>query len=362
MNLRSIKNAEVSGKRVLVRADFDVPLESGQVVDDTRIRAVLPTLELLHARGAAQIILLTHLGRPGGRVVESLCVAPVAARLNKLTHVPFELRENLRFDPREEANDTGFAKELARLGDVFVNEAFADSHREHASVVGISKILPSYAGLRLLEEVEHLSRALTPPKGSVAIIGGAKFETKVPLLVVLIGHYAHILLGGALGNDIIKARGLPVGVSTVSATPAPSALAGDERLQVSQDAVVREASANAERITLVNDIRANERIIDIGPQTRVAWSEVVAQAPFVLWNGPLGVYEEGYRDGTDAVASSLAGAKARAVVGGGDTIAALSKHSFDPAKVFLSTGGGAMLEFLTRGTLPGLESLIEKKL
>ncbi|MBI2005046.1 phosphoglycerate kinase [Patescibacteria group bacterium] len=357
MNLRSIKEADIGGKRVLMRADFDVPLEGGRVVDDTRIRAVLPTLELLHARGAAKIILLAHLGRPGGKAIEGLRVAPVAMRLHELTRVPFELRENLRFDPREEANNAGFAKELAGLGDVFVNEAFADSHRAHASIVGIPTFLPSYAGLRLQEEVTQLSRALTPPKGAVAIIGGAKFETKVPLLTVLIEHYTHILLGGALGNDIIRARGFPVGVSTVSATPAPEVLARSDRLQVSEDAVVAEAGANAERTCLVNDIRANERIIDIGPRTRAVWGEVVSHAPFVLWNGPLGVYEEGYRDGTDAVAAALADAKVRAVVGGGDTIAALSKHSFDPAKVFLSTGGGAMLEFLARGTLPGLEPL-----
>lgn len=368
MNLRSVKDAEVSGKRVLVRADFDVPLGSvrgkPQVVDDTRIRAVLPTLELLHERGAAQIILLSHLGRPGGKAVEELRVTPIATRLHELTRVPFELRENVRFDPREAANDAGFAKELSRLGDVFVNEAFADSHRTHASIVGIPLFLRSYAGLRLEEEVIQLSRALTPQRGAVAIIGGAKFETKVPLLTALIERYTHILLGGALGNDILKARGIPVGSSLVSDVPAPQELAGGGRLQVSQDVVVKEVGANAERTTLVNDIRINERIIDIGPKTREEWSKIVARAPFVLWNGPLGVYEEGFRDGTDAMAQALAlrsnsmqSPQFHAVIGGGDTIAALSKHTFDPAKVFLSTGGGALLEFLARGTLPGLELL-----
>lgn len=358
MSLKSIRNATVQGKRVLVRVDFNVPIQDGKVVGDTRIRAALPTLEFLHQQGAAQIILLTHIGRPKGRVVKAVRVAPVAARLRELTTVPCELHENLRFDPREEANNESFAKELAALGDIFVNDAFADMHRAHASIVGIPKFLPSFAGLLVEKEVTHLAAALAPPQGSVAIIGGAKFETKTPLLTTLLGMYAQVLLGGALGNDILKARGLPVGASLISSMPAPIALAEHQQLLAPRDAVVREVGANAERTTLVHDLRENERIIDIGPATKAEWGKVVAEAPFVLWNGPLGVYEEGYTDGTDALAAALVAAKVRAVVGGGDTIAALSKHSFDTSKVFVSTGGGAMLQFLAGGgTLPGLEVL-----
>jgi 3-phosphoglycerate kinase len=361
MQIRSVADADVRGKRVLVRADFNVPLDfsSGQAVilDDMRIRVALPTLELLHQSGAAKILILAHLGRPGGKVVESLKLAPVEARLRQLTQVPFEMRENLRFDPREEAGDPQFAEELAKLGDVYVNEAFADSHRGHASIVVLPKLLPSYAGLRFVEEVSRLGRALTPPAGSVAVIGGAKFETKEPLIRKLLGAYGEVLVGGALGNDFIKARGLPFGGSLVSSMPVPPELAGDERVMVAQDAIFIEVGSNAERVGSVVDIREGESTIDIGPQTAAAWARTAAAAPFVLWNGPVGVYERGYGDGTDAIAAAIAQSGTRAVVGGGGTVAALEKFKFDPDKVFLSTGGGAMLQFLVDGTLPGIEAL-----
>lgn len=355
--ITSIADAQVGGKRVLVRADFNAPLKDGKVADDLRLRAALPTLELLNKNGAAAIIILAHLGRPGGKAVESLRLAPVEARLRQLTHVPFEMRENLRFDPREEANDPAFAAELAALGDLFVNEAFADSHRAHASIVGVPKLLPSFAGLRFIEEISKLSEALNPPRGAVAVIGGAKFETKEPLIKKLLGTYAQVLLGGALANDVIKARGLPFGGSLISSTPVAPEVAGDERVVIPTDAFVGEAGANAERVALVPDVRAAESIIDIGPQTAALWAGIISKAPFVLWNGPMGLYEKGYSDGTEALAQALAHSGARAVVGGGDTAAAIDKFKLDPAKVFVSTGGGAMLEFLVNGTLPGIEAL-----
>ncbi len=355
--IKSVTEAEVAGKRVLVRVDFNVPLKDGAVANDLRIRTVLPTLDYLHAAGAATVIILTSLGRPEGKVVESLRLAPVEARLRELTTVPFEMRENLRFDPREEANDLGLAQELASLGDVYVNEAFADSHRAHASIAGVPKLLPSYAGLRFMEEVTKLTAALTPPAGSVAVIGGAKFETKVPLIQKLLSLYAEVLLGGALANDVIKARGLPFGGSLVSATPVPPAIAADERLVVPTDAVFAEIGSNAERSGSVVDIRKNESLIDIGPQTAALWSGKISTAPFVLWNGPLGMYEQGYAEGTEALARALTQSTGTAVVGGGDTAAAVEKYKFDPQKVFVSTGGGAMLQFLADGTLPGIEAL-----
>jgi len=357
MQIRSVRDAEIKGKRVVMRVDFNVPLKEGVVVDDARIKAVVPTLEFLQQAGAAQITLLTHLGRPEGSVVESLKVAPVEVRLRELTQVPFELKENLRFDSREEANDEGFAKELAGLGDIFVNDAFAVAHRAAASTVGITKYLPSFAGLLVEREVAMLSEALEPPPNSLAILGGAKFETKIPLIETLLKRYGRVLLGGALGNDVVKARGLSVGSSLVSAIPVPTELAMNERLMVPLDAVVRDKDLNAERTALIHDLRAIESVVDIGPATEKLWQEEVEQAPFVLWNGPLGVYESGYTRGTNAVAEALTRAKVRAVVGGGDTIAAVSHFTFDPEKVFLSTGGGAMLEFLAQGTLPALEPL-----
>ncbi len=355
--LKSVRNADVRGKRVLVRTDFNVPLHDGKIENDLRIRASVATLELLHQNGAAKIIILTSLGRPEGKVVEGLKLAPVEARLRELTQVPFEMHENLRFDPREEAGDEGFAKELAALGDVFVNEAFADSHRAHASIVGVPNYIPGFAGLRFGEEVERLRTALTPPQGSVALIGGAKFETKEPLIKKLLTLYSEVLLGGALGNDVIKARGMPFGDSLTSKVPVDPDVAGNERLVVATDAFVVEGEVNAERVASIADIRKNESVIDIGPQTAVLWSDKISKAPFVLWNGPMGVYERGYADGTDALAQTLARSGVQAVVGGGDTAAAVEKYQFDSAKVFVSTGGGAMLDFLTEGTLPGVEAL-----
>ena len=357
LKIKSVKDADVAGKRVLVRVDFNVPIKDGVVQSDLRIRAALPTLELLHKKGAAHIILLAHLGRPNGKPSEPLKLAPMEARVRELTQVPFEMRENLRFDPREEAADLSFAKELAALGDVFINEAFADSHRSHSSITGVPKFLPGYMGLRFEEEVRGLSAALTPPQGSIAIIGGAKFETKGPLIKKLLEIYAEVLLGGALANDVIKARGLPFGGSIVSAVPVPVEVASNERLVVPTDAIFAEAGRSAERSGNVVDIRANESIIDLGPVTAKLWADKISKAPFILWNGPVGVYEQGYSDGTDILAAALAASGTRAVVGGGDTAAVVSKQNFDLAKVFISTGGGAMLEFLANGTLPGIEAL-----
>lgn len=349
----------MAGKRVLVRVDFNVPLVEGKVAEggDLRIRVALPLLELLQQKGAAKIVLLAHLGRPEGKVVEGLRMAPVEAHLRSLTSVPFELHENLRFDPREERNDPEFAKELAALGDVFVNEAFADSHRAHASICGVPKLLPSYMGLRFEEEVAHLESALTPPAGSIAIVGGSKFETKSPLIKKLLKLYAEVLLGGALANDVLKARGLPVGSSLVSATPVEPEVAEDARLQVPMDAVFGQEGADVERVGGVVDIRQNEQLIDIGPHTAEGWADKLMHAPFVLWNGPMGVYERGFVGGTDALAAALVQTSGRALVGGGDTAAAVQKYNFDTERIFVSTGGGAMLQFLTEGTLPGLDAL-----
>ncbi|MDB5225690.1 MAG: Phosphoglycerate kinase [Candidatus Adlerbacteria bacterium] len=366
--VKSVRDADVKGKRVLVSVDFNVPLKDGMIMDDARIRACLPTLELLCGRGA-KVVLMTHLGRPGGKEVASLSVAPLARRLGELinqrvTVAPEEsdlmMLENLRFDPREEEGSMELAQELATFGDLFVNEAFSNSHRNHASIVGVATLLPSFAGVRLMEEMEKLQQALTPPPGSLAIIGGAKFETKQPLIEKLMPHYARILLGGALANDVIRARGLPVGASLVSNTPASVEIASNDKLAVATDAVMEKENKEA-RTGLIVDVRADERIVDVGPVTAAAWSQMAEDAPFVLWNGPLGIYEAGYTEASDLVAKALSRSNAHAVVGGGDTGAALKKYSFDPAKVFLSTGGGAMLQFLTEGTLPGIEALKNSK-
>lgn len=355
--IKSVRDADVKGKRVLVRVNFDVPMREGNIFDDTRIKSSLPTIELLHEHGAKDIILLTHVGRPRGKVVEDFRVAPMETRLRELTQIPFAIEENLRFNAGEESNDPAFAKKLANFGDIFVNDAFSMSHRTQASVVGIPKLLPSYAGLRFEEEIKKLSAALTPPKGAIAIIGGAKFETKEPLLKKLAAAYSALLLGGALANNLLKARGSPTGASLTSLVPVPEELAGNERILTPVDGAFMDSTTNIGRTSVINDIRANERMLDIGPETAKQWSAKIAQASFVLWNGPVGVYEEGYVEGTNALAQAIVEATSSAVIGGGDTAAALAKFSFDPAQVFISTGGGAMLEFLANGTLPGIEAL-----
>lgn len=317
----SVRDADVAGKRVLLRVDFNVPLKDGAVADDLRIRAALPTITLLLERGASHITLLTHLGRPKDASDTSARIAPVAACLRTLLHSPLvELHENLRFDPREEANDATFARELAQLGDVYVDDAFSNAHRSHASMVGVPALLPSYAGLNLLSEVEHLTEALTPTHPALAILGGAKLETKLPLIEKFSGLYNKVLVGGALAN-------------------------------------VYQSSHDNTSLPL-DGVPQLENMLDIGKNTQAAWSEEIAQAAFVVWNGPMGMYEkEEYTLGTDALAKAIAVGTCKAVVGGGDTLTALRKFSFDPARVFLSTGGGAMLEFLIKGTLPAIEAL-----
>jgi len=320
MQIKSVRDADVSGKRVLLRVDFNVPLKDGKVEDDMRIRAAVPTIELLHKQGASQIVLITHIGRPDGKVVEDLRVAPVAARLRELTQVPFAMEENLRFDPGEEANDPEFAKKLASLGDIFVNDAFAVSHRADASIVGVPKLLPSYAGLLIEKEIDKLSGALTPPSGAIAIIGGAKVETKAPLIEKFAATYGKVLVGGAIANEY--------------------------------------KPKTADVLLPIDGMPQLADMFDIGPETRDAWAREIAAAPFVLWNGPVGMYEkEPFSAGTDALAQALVGSGAAAVIGGGDTAAALEKFTFDPSRIFISTGGGAMLEFLIQGTLPGIEAL-----
>jgi phosphoglycerate kinase len=320
MQLKLLKDADVAGKRIVLRVDFNIPEQEGSGERDLRIKAAVPTIEFLKQHGAAKITLLTHWGRPQGSVVEALRTAPLFAMLSKLTDTAnVEMLENLRFDPREEANDDTFAQELAAHGDIFVNDAFAVCHRAAASTVGITKFLPSYAGLLVEKEIAGLSKAFTPAKPSLAIVGGAKLETKLPLIHKLSPVYDKVLVGGALANEYKES--------------VPNVLLPED------------------------GIPQKEGMLDIGPRAREAWVQEVKQAAFVLWNGPVGWYEKGYSEGTYALAEALVEAGIPAVIGGGDTASALAKYPLDPEKVFISTGGGAALEFLTSGTLVALECL-----
>ena len=314
----SVNTALVGSKRVLVRVDYNVPIENGEILDDSRIKATLPTISVLRDRGASKIILLTHLGRPEGKVVEDLRTAQLLERLSKYTTTTdIEMLENLRFDPREESNDESLARELASRGDAYVNEAFSNSHRSHASMVLLPKLLPSFAGLAMLSEIENLTEALTPPSGAVALLAVTKPD-KLQLAEKLATKYEKILLGGPVPENYS---------STASNILAP-----------------------------IDGIPDRKNLFDIGPQTLTQYVDLLHDASFVLWNGPLGWYEKGYTTSTDAIAKALIANNTRAVIGGGNTLNAVKNYTFSN-NVFFSTGGGAMVEFLTTGTLPAIEAL-----
>ena len=373
MQVKTIKDADVAGKRVLLRMSLNVPVdESGKVTDTFRLKRSLPTLEHLVSQGA-KVVVVGYFGRSG----ETL--APVATALGalvpnitmhfaplmpedakgeaaKLASGEVLILENIRKHPGEEKNDPELAAALAALADIYIDDAFAEAHRAYASNVGVAALLPSYAGFLMEEEVNKLSEALTPPQGALAMIGGAKFETKQPLIEKLLSLYGKVVLGGALGNDMVKARGLPFGSSLISDLPVPESIAGNDNLLSPTDAAFIGGEMDG-RTSFISDTRADEKIVDIGPDTAAAWSRQIISASFVLWNGPMGVYEQGFTNGTDTLAQALVTSHVRAIIGGGDTVAAVSKFTFDPARVFVSSGGGAMLEFLAKGTLPALEVL-----
>jgi phosphoglycerate kinase len=372
MELRSVKEADVRGRAVLLRAGLNVPVSGGRVVDDFRLLRALETLELLLARGA-RVMVLAHIGRkqeslrpvfaalaahlPHRKMRFHASGIPAAEEVVSLRDGEALVLENVRRLPGEETNDPALAKRLASLADLYVNDAFSDSHREHASIVGIPAHLPSYAGLVVMNEMAHLIEARNPTRPAVAVIGGAKFETKEPLLKALAPVYDTVMVGGAIVNDIFKAQGIDVGDSLISETPPDlSVLMRHPHIEIPTDVVV--ATERASRTTVPGDMRKGERIVDAGPETGMRWAVHIQNAGFVLMNGPLGVYERGFNTETERLAKTLAHSSAYAVVGGGDTIAALRKTNFDESRVFLSTGGGAMLDFLAHGTLPGLLPLM----
>lgn len=329
--IRNISEAgSLSGKRVLVRVDWNVPIENGVVVDDFRIRRSLPTIEFLQNAGA-KVIMATHL-------------EPEEASLEPLQRfVPngAELLPNLRSNPGEKANDVSFAKELASLADIFVNEAFSASHREHASIVGVPKLLPSFAGIEFVKEVESLSKAFEPEHPFVLILGGAKFETKLPLLKRFLDSADTALVGGALANDFWKSAGIDVGDSLVS----------------NVDLGLKNLLGSGKIILPADTTLEGDRIVDAGSKTIEAWKEKIDSAKFILWNGPLGEYEKGYKKYTLELAKAVATSGAKTIVGGADTLAAIMELDIFDRFGFVSTGGGAMLDFLSTGTLPGIKAL-----
>ncbi len=390
MELRRVTELSVRGKRVLLRVDYNVPLKEGKVEDDTRIRASLPTLRHLLENGA-KVILCSHLGRPKGKRVAELSLKPVAERLSQLlkSEVTFvedcvgeevekkvsELREgevvlleNLRFHPGETKNDPEFSKALARLCEAYVNDAFSVSHRAHASVVGVAKLVEEKAaGLQLLKEVEHLSKVLeSPERPFVAVIGGAKIEGKIEVLKNLLARVDKLLVGGAMANTFLKALGVEVGSSfyeserlELAKEVLDLAQARGVKVFLPVDAVVaRGEDGEGLRETAVSEISPEEAVYDIGPETVRLFSRALEGAKTVVWNGPLGLFERSpFSKGTVSVARAIAALNALTVAGGGDTLSAIKKAGVTYGFSYLSTGGGAFLEFLEGKELPGIEVL-----
>ena len=362
---------------VLLRAALNVPIADGKVANSFRLKKALPTIEFLQKKGA-RVILLGHIGEKGTETLQPVYEAlkefvprltfspvtvgePVRDLIRKMSPGDVLMLENLRRDRGEVMNDKKFAQALAELGDVFVEDSFDVCHRSHASVVGIPEFMPSYAGLLVEEEVAQLSKALKPAHPAIAIIGGAKFSTKEPVIVKLLGSYDRVFAGGALGNDFTKAMGYSVGKSLVSdADPKEiKALLANRKLAVPLDAVVGKIGSKKEagRVTNLDSIQTDEAVLDNGPKTSEMLAGLVKDAKTVLWNGPLGNYENGFTDATRALVIAIAKSNAYSIIGGGDTEAAIEDLHVQEHFSFISTGGGAMLDFLAKGTLPGLQVL-----
>jgi len=390
MNKKTIRDIDVQGKRVLVRVDFNVPLKNGAVTDDTRIRAALPTLNYLLEHGAA-LILCSHLGRPKNKVVPELRMDPVAARLAELLGRPVKklddcigpeveatakaaqpgdviMLENTRFHAEEEANDLGFARQLAGLGDIYVNDAFGTAHRAHASTEGVARYLPAVAGFLMEKELEFLGRATeNPVHPYVAILGGAKISDKIGVIENLLVKCDRLLIGGGMANTFFKGMGFEVGDSLVeeeAVATARSLLEGaGGRLILPVDVVIADAFDNAAhtRVVAPNDVPAGWRILDVGPKTIATFESALSGAKTVVWNGPLGVFEmPNFARGTFAVAELLARLDAVTVIGGGDSAAAVQQAGLAGKMSHVSTGGGASLEFLEGMVLPGVAALADK--
>jgi phosphoglycerate kinase len=384
---KTVRDIDVQGKRVLVRVDFNVPLKDGKVGDDTRIKAAIPTIEYLLNHGAA-VILCSHLGRPKGGPDPKYSLQPVAGHLAGLLsrQVAFAtdsigpeaekaaaalkpgevlLLENTRFHPEEEKNDAGMSASLAKLADVYVNDAFGSAHRAHASTEGVARHLPAVAGFLLEKEIQYLGKAVAEPvRPFVAILGGAKISDKIGVIRNLLQKADQILIGGGMANTFLKAKGFEVSDSLVEDEALPTAKelleSGSQKLVLPVDVVIADRfDAEAEMKTIpAGPVPAGWRILDIGPETVKSYGEVVSKAGTVVWNGPMGVFEfPRFAEGTYGVARALAASGAVSIIGGGESVAAIQQSGLADKITHISTGGGASLEMLEGLTLPGVAAL-----
>ncbi|MBS1709671.1 MAG: phosphoglycerate kinase [Armatimonadetes bacterium] len=386
---KTVRDIDVKGKRVLVRCDFNVPLQDGKITDDNRITASLPTIQYLLGQGA-RVVLCSHLGRPKG-VTPEFTLAPVADRLSALLGQTVALApdcvgpaaaalvdalsdgqavllENVRFHPEEEKNDPSFATQLAALGDVYVNDAFGTAHRAHASTEGVAHILPGVAGFLIEKEIAFLGQAVEDPKRPfVAIMGGAKVADKIPVINNLLPKVDKLIVGGGMAYTFFKARGWEIGSSLLDAASIEfvqglMADHGDKLLLPVDTVVAPEFKADAPATTVdSSQLPADQMGLDIGPKTRALFMDAIATAGTVIWNGPMGVFEfDAFAAGTKAVAEALASSSATTIVGGGDSAAAVEKFGLADKMSHVSTGGGASLEFLEGIELPGIAALQDK--
>ena len=393
MDKKTVRDVLVKGKRVLVRVDFNVPLSEGNITDDTRIRAALPTIHYLQEQGA-RVVLASHLGRPKGKPDSAFSLRPVREHLEKLLAAPVgfieyplddealhaveqmadgdvTLLENVRFFPGEEKNDPALAKALARLADIYVNDAFGAAHRGHASTEGVAHVIPGVAGLLMEKELAVLGAALTAPERPfTAIIGGAKVSDKIKVIEHLLTKVDRLIIGGGMANTFLLGLGEKVGRSLVEANLQgeakrliDNAAANGKALLLPVDVVTAKEFKNdaPARICGMDDIADDEMALDIGPATSMKYAAAIADSRTVLWNGPMGVFEmDAFAAGTNAVARAVAEVQGTTIIGGGDSVAAVEKAGLANRMSHISTGGGASLEFLEGRKLPGVEALQSK--